>query len=183
MAEKNEKRTQIEVPAAYPADWDAGMKQIDDVTNQRVIALVGNGSINARSVVGTLYRYLVEMAPRKPVSVATGAAQQVSLMRALDLLFNRTEDFTQAMTATLLIINAASDGAFSDLNAFRFIGDISNISNDRLTGYTHWLGMMIALADPASRAQVLKQFKFTTAFKHPDMTEDGRQRIYHYFVK
>ena len=179
-----EKRTQIEVPPAYPADWNDGMKALgDDVANQRVIALVGQGSINARAVTGVLYRFLVEMAPRKPISPSAGAAQQISLMRAFDLLFNRTDDFTPAMTAALTIINAARTTVFDDLNAFRFIGDISNVSNDRLTGYTHWLGMMTALADPVSRPQVLKQFKFTAAFKHPDLTDDAKQRLYHYFVK
>lgn len=175
-------KTVVAAEPAYPADWDAGMQMVDAVTNQLVIRLVGNGSINAKSVITTLYNYLVVMNPKKPTTTIVGAAQQVGLMRALALLYNATTpDFNQAMSAALALFNAARNTTFSDVNAFRFIANISNLTNDRLTGYTNWLDMMIRLSDPAGRGLVLKQFKFTSVFAHPDMTESGRQRIYQYF--
>jgi hypothetical protein len=177
-------KTVLPTTPAYPADWAAGMAHIDDATNQQVIALVGRSTnANVLKVITTLYQYIDAMNPKKPMKATVGAAQQVNLFRSLSILFNHTApDFRPAMTAALALFHAGRQTVFSDMHAFRFISNISNLTNDRMTGYTHWMDMMIRLADFKSRALVLKQYRFGAVYRHPDMTEQGKQRIHQYFT-
>lgn len=137
----------------------------------------------AKDQLQALYDYTENMKPRKPVSPMDGARYQVQLYRTIVSIINNNvdPDFTLVFSAMLALFDEHADGVFNETYVFRFASDMALPANDR-AAFHRLLNLIKVAAEPAGRAQRLKQVDFEASLR-VGVTEAGRQRVLGFFGK
>lgn len=101
--------------------------------------------------------YAAAMAPRKPVNDKDGRMYQVKLWRIIQgVLRSPAKEFTKNYSRLLSLVNEHRDGVFSDRYIYRWMPELTLPGNDK-KNFERILNLLVATADPATRAQGLKQ--------------------------
>ena len=127
-----------------------------------------------------LKKYIVEMGPKRPVSIEEGVRNQVLLYRAITNTINRQNDhFRPAFTALLRLFVELKDSVFHEAYVFRFMDNINLPENDR-KAFQRLLNLIKVLAPVEGREQAKAQINFEASLAY-GLTEEGRQRLLAYF--
>lgn len=157
-------------------------KVIIDEINSEMDRLLEGVSAIKRIPFEQIKQYLLEMAPKKPVSVEHGKIQQRVLIGALRNILNQVDDegtFTQQFTALLKIFHLGQQHALNELYVFRFLENVE-MRNEEIEAFTRIVNMLLITADIKSRKQSLKQLDFEKTLRF-GLSDQARRRITEFY--
>lgn len=129
-----------------------------------------------------LVRYSTNMAPRKPVTDAQVAQNQVALYRTIQETINTEAiDFKLAFENLMSWFEENKKGCCHETRVFRGFENIELSVNDR-KGFMNLLNLLKVLSNPQTRRLGLKQVNLDTSLQF-GVTQQGRNRVLAYFGK
>lgn len=129
-----------------------------------------------RSDIVRVKLYCKAMAPGKPVSDKTGAAEQVGLYRAIQNIINRQEKyFNPLFTALLAIFTAERNGALGDRYRNRFMEHVVLPKAD-VTALQNLSHLLHVIGPVATREASLKMINIEKCLAS-GLTADGQRRV------
>lgn len=151
-----------------------------DPLAEKLDKILDGVSAASRNDITRIRMYCQTMAPKKSVSITTGAQEQATLYRSIQNIINRQEThFVPLFTALLAIFAAESvNGALSDRYRNRFMEHVNLSKADRtaLQQLTHVLAMV---ANPGTRKLALRQINLERALSS-GLTAEGQRRVLQY---
>lgn len=158
-----------------PASSEGGLTPYEDIN--RIVANVPKAKL---ALIHFLMEYARDMAPRRPIPEAQGAAYQVNLYRQLHVLINKEDEhFRELFTAVLMFFKHEASRCFAASHAFRFQENIK-LNPDERASFNSLIDMLRLLGPTEGRDEAGKQVSIKKALAK-NMTDTGRNRVISYF--
>lgn len=133
-----------------------------------------------RRVLDILRTYIVEMAPRRPVTDAKIVEQQRLLFEAMTKTINDSgDDFEKLLKTVFAIFEEHKNGVFHETRVFRGTENLPMSLEDR-NAFLRLLNLFKLVANPQSRKLNLKQVDLHASLQY-GVTELGRNRLMSFF--
>lgn len=179
IAAKQEQEVLVEQGAGVMVASSA--TAVADPLAEKLASILSGVPAASQNDITRIRMYCQTMAPKKPVTLRVGAAEQSTLYRSIQNIINRQENYFKELFTALLAIFAAEgvDGALSDRYRNRFMEHVNLSKADRkaFEQLTHMLSM---LANTSTRAVAMKQINLERALDS-GLTAEGQRRVLQYF--
>jgi hypothetical protein len=151
------------------------MKSLDE--------LKASGSLGVKALISAFEKYTSDMKPGAPMDEDKGVLNQFYFWNSIYAVLEKTprEEFKQAWSVILGFFKEHEETVFSDRYVFRFL-DMWKWDEDSLTCYQRIVNLIKQTADPATRADGVKQVDFGRTLEVL-LTEEAKAKINLFYGK